>query len=42
MNAKQNYDFSTLKMASATSKQVRLDEDGKPIPYNRDEDKSRQ
>ena len=32
VNARQNYDFSSMNMAQATSGKPKLDEDGKPIP----------
>jgi len=42
VNARQNYDFSSMNMAQATSG-PKLDEDGKPIPREpRDEQRSYQ
>jgi len=43
VNARQNYDFSSMNMAQATSGKPNLDADGKPIPRDRnDEQRSHQ
>lgn len=40
VNAKQNYDFSSMNMAQATSNTPKLDADGNPIPREKNEERS--
>jgi len=39
VNARQNYDFSSMNMAQATTGKPTLDADGKPIPRERNEER---